>query len=851
MAESKSSKTRSPGLFLVLPFLAAAVFSQGLTNLGENVNYWNKGQTPVFVADSLYMGAPFLRDTTKPLVVTYLGSQASWLGYLYLMVPNDTGSIVATGGKRYTRIFIMTNHEMVGAAGLPYNQVDLTNAARGKIHNLDTVIFDYQTYWGSGHWNNPGAGYMTTPHFAVWADTIPAPYTLGARYSGPNRSPLDLNPNGTPQWNNVDPLWSTDKSLLFPNNQWGAVGNNYVQGRRWCVAGWVRFENLNINSDTAEFGFEDENDSNPGAPLGWNGAGDKNFNDIVYHVTGLYIIRGPGFLQLYSKPGAPGANNPALGGIDSATVGQPFTIYAHVFDSLYNWVPASDSLVTWTITSVDSAGNPVLTTLKGSSTGFLPPQQAFGSVVITATFKNPNNPNKPPITATITVYIGPGPGNHIVIEADSLARNTRSNRPVGTITVNRTANVTVYAVVRDTFGNFVRFANNAAWSMANPGVAAATPLVGRLWAASVSEQSFGTTTLTASEPGLSPGTAVVTCTGANAAVPVTATLLDTNGNGHLDRMDIVLPDSVNLAAALPTVQQWILSMNIVTDDGGSKVTLTPGTMTETGPHTIQVTLVENKGSTLETGWTSAVITLSNAPMTTDGRPLYVATILDGAEPVVKAVCFVPVPSADTLRVILSSPQSQSPKPLDPYALLSVVQQNGTSVPISAATVPVVKLDDRFLYVFPPSALSDLDSVKAGAMSLGLELCGNVSIVVTARAANNPFSPATSTIPANMRGPNDPLHGTRIEIVLVRAVQQELLSGKIRASISIFDAVGNAIVDNRDMEVDQNNVSLYLIWNGKTRQGILAAPGTYLARMTLVDTETGVTESIRKNVGIKK
>jgi hypothetical protein len=103
----------------------------------------------------------------------------------------------------------------------------------------------------------------------------------------------------------------------------------------------------------------------------------------------------------------------------------------------------------------------------------------------------------------------------------------------------------------------------------------------------------------------------------------------------------------------------------------------------------------------------------------------------------------------------------------------------------------------------------------------------------------------------MRGPNDPLHGTRIEIVLLRAVQQELLSGKIRASISIFDAVGNAIVDNRDMEVDQNNVSLYLIWNGKTRQGILAAPGTYLARMTLVDTETGITESIRKNVGLKK
>lgn len=826
-------------MFLAILCLSAAVFSQGTTNLGENVNYWNKGNTPVFVADSLYLGAPFLRDTTKPLVVTYLGSQAAWLGYLYLMVPSDTGSIVATGGKRYTRIFIMSNHEVVGPAGLPYNQVDLTNAAQGKIHNLDTVIFDYQTYWGAGHW--------TDPHNPNWADTIPAPYNLGARYSGPNRSPLDV-----PAWVNNDRFWSTDISTAFPNNQWGAVGNNYPQGRRWCVAGWVRFENLNINSDTAEFGFEDENDVNPGPPLGWNGAGDKNFNDIVYHVTGLYIIRGPGFLQLYSKPGPPGAGNPALGGIDSATAGQPFTIYAHVFDSLYNWVPTSDSLVTWAITSVDAAGNPVLTALKGSSTGFLTPQQAFGSVVVTASFKDPNHPNKPAITVSVKVYIGPAPGNHIVIEADSLARRTRNDRPVTSITVDRTANVTVYAVVRDTFGNFVSFATTAAWTTASPATATATPLAARQWAASIAEKSYGNTTLTAAEPGLLPGTALIACTGVSGPVPVTATLLDTNGNGHLDRIDIVFPDSVSLAAALPTVQQWIQAMNIVSDDGGAKVTLTAVSMTSDGARTIHVVLKENTGGTLETGWTSATITLFPVPITSDGRSAYVATIIDGAEPVVKSVCFVPMPNADTLRVIFSEPVANPPTPIDQNSLIVIVNtKDGSTVPVSTATV--IKLSDRYLYVFPGTGtrLSGLDSVVAGARSFTLELCGEVSIVTNQIAGGNPFNPRTSTIPYQLQGNSGIKTGTRIEVSLLRAVEQDLQNGKVRATITILDAVGNVIVNKKEMDIDQTNVRLFFIWDGKTGSGTFVAPGTYLARINVEDLVRGRTQAIRMNIGVKK
>jgi hypothetical protein len=329
-------------------------------------------------------------------------------------------------------------------------------------------------------------------------------------------------------------------------------------------------------------------------------------------------------------------------------------------------------------------------------------------------------------------------------------------------------------------------------------------------------------------------------------------MLDTNGNGHLDGINVTLPDSVNLASVLPSVQQWIQSMTIVSDDGGVKVTLTAASMTAVGAHTIHVVLVEKTGSTLETGWSSATINISSVAMTSDGRPLVIATIVDGAEPVVKSICFVPSPvGSDTLRVILSSPQSQSPGPVDPYSLLTVVQQNGSAIPLSSSTVPVVKSDAQFLYVFPGGTLSGLDTIKTRSLAFDLEPCGDISIVLGARAANNPFIPGSSAIPAGLRGPNDPIQGTRVEVLLVRAIAQDVLSGKVRATISIFDAVGNVVIDKTQMEIDATNVRLYFIWDGKTRQKARVAPGTYLARVILEDLVRGRTQTFQENIGVKK
>jgi hypothetical protein len=89
------------------------------------------------------------------------------------------------------------------------------------------------------------------------------------------------------------------------------------------------------------------------------------------------------------------------------------------------------------------------------------------------------------------------------------------------------------------------------------------------------------------------------------------------------------------------------------------------------------------------------------------------------------------------------------------------------------------------------------------------------------------------------------------VSLLRAVSQDLPAGKVRGTISIFDVVGNTVVDREAMNPDMTDVKLYWIWDGRTRKGSWAAPGTYLARILVEDLVRERKQSIRMNIGVKK
>jgi hypothetical protein len=53
-----------------------------------------------------------------------------------------------------------------------------------------------------------------------------------------------------------------------------------------------------------------------------------------------------------------------------------------------------------------------------------------------------------------------------------------------------------------------------------------------------------------------------------------------------------------------------------------------------------------------------------------------------------------------------------------------------------------------------------------------------------------------------------------------------------------------------MFADATAVKLFWVWDGKTRTGAWAAPGTYLARITVENLATNVSQNAKVNVGIK-
>jgi hypothetical protein len=336
------------------------------------------------------------------------------------------------------------------------------------------------------------------------------------------------------------------------------------------------------------------------------------------------------------------------------------------------------------------------------------------------------------------------------------------------------------------------------------------------------------------------------------SVPVTATVLDTNHEGHIDKIDLTWTDTAAIRQSMPSVAELIQSLQLTTLDG-TKINLNAATIVADIPNkTIHIILNENTGPVYETGVnaTSSKFTLTNIGMTVSLRPFVVSNIIDGAAPVIKSVCFVPAAS-DTLRVFFSEPVNDTNKPGSPNRYFTIVNKNNAAIPDTGR--PVLFQGDRLVYVYPSGTLSDMQSVKEGARTLmPLELCGDIPIVTSYHVASNPFIPRRTVIPPNQQDKNHPVtFGTRIEVSLIPAIQQDLLTGKVRATLSIFDAVGNVLLDKVEMSVDEERIKLFKTWDGKTSKGMYVGGGTYLARIVVEDLVRNKTQTIRQSVGVKQ
>jgi hypothetical protein len=347
-------------------------------------------------------------------------------------------------------------------------------------------------------------------------------------------------------------------------------------------------------------------------------------------------------------------------------------------------------------------------------------------------------------------------------------------------------------------------------------------------------------------------------------IPVVATLLDTSHDGHLDRVDLTWTDNITLASPLPPYTELIGTLFIITMDGKTVNLQVSAVVGDQSNKTVHVILVQTTGATMETDQQSAKVVLKDAAMTTTGEPFIVTGVVDGAGPIPTAACYAPSEKADTLKITFS--ENVEDDTLNPAYFMRLPGDTALSAfrPVSAG-----KKAEQWILVFPYNPprhavfaydyrIQELFPVGPRSPAVDIDFCYPVSLIDNVRVGPNPFvdkgvvNGPTVTYPDG-RAPEQ-IKGQKIEIKLKRPVVGTSGKQEIQAWLTIFDAVGNVLLQDRPLGME-NPTTLSMGWDGTNLNKMKVAGGTYLGRYVVKHIvggetkkeETGKVKLARKTV----
>lgn len=207
-------------------------------------------------------------------------------------------------------------------------------------------------------------------------------------------------------------------------------------------------------------------------------------------------------VRIYAKDGTPDINgNNAIGDTYKVASGEAVTLYSHVFDST-GWKKQWDPLATWELS--DSKNTIASGNVAQNGAIAIPPGKANTEYRLTVKFINPDDPTRKVNTKSIRISFGIGKPYQITFQKNMdtiLLETTR----LATLTIEKNEpNATLYAVVRDSAGYFIRFATNATWNSSNTNAATVSSQSGTAYKGIITKHAEGTTQVTASENGLKP-----------------------------------------------------------------------------------------------------------------------------------------------------------------------------------------------------------------------------------------------------------------------------------------------------------------------------------------------------------
>jgi fibro-slime domain-containing protein len=145
------------------------------------------------------------------------------------------------------------------------------------------------------------------------------------------------------------------------------------------------------------------------------------------------------------------------------TAGQCIKFKLHILDDTLGLRPELDSLIQWEI--LDTMGN-VISFDTVSDTNRICVVKAYGCIKIRLTFHDPEDATNI-IRDSVQLCVQHGAANHLLIEdSPLLGASPRNDNPLASLTIPATTTQdTVYAVLRDAYGNFVSPSQNTQWSV--------------------------------------------------------------------------------------------------------------------------------------------------------------------------------------------------------------------------------------------------------------------------------------------------------------------------------------------------------------------------------------------------
>ncbi|MBD3320528.1 MAG: hypothetical protein GF350_05460, partial [Chitinivibrionales bacterium] len=385
-----------------------ALFGQ-MSDWGENTDpFFPTKQPEVWSAESLWIGAAFLRDTSKPLEV-WLHYGTGCKGELKLVVPLSDSTD--------TMIFLFHNIDNGGAP----TRIDLTDnpLVEQYINHMDTVYFMYRNIAGSCNSRNP-------------------------RYTGPNRAPGDMCTQGDSSGpcQAVDRYYSPDYSDYLVET---TDGREVPIRRRWCISGWIRDSELDVRTDTVEFGFDDR--------VPWEGPWDGDFNDIIFHMTGIFLIK-PSYATILT-----------LTVSDTAIQAGTFaTINGEIRDQNDSIRTDLADSIEWFLDPATEMPGDSLTNSIGATTQFTA-RTAYRTARVIGRYIEEGTGKE--LRDTARIYILPGDPDHLLIQDAAGAADLYFDESVGggqlSLGSTETFTENVYAVLRDANGNYVQRSTQTLW----------------------------------------------------------------------------------------------------------------------------------------------------------------------------------------------------------------------------------------------------------------------------------------------------------------------------------------------------------------------------------------------------